>query len=211
MKLKILKSKKKAKVRARRRIRIIRKKPTRRRISRPSKSKAIRSRKPKRIRIRRAPVSTKQIQSPEHEKALAALALMRRAGLSLSKATKLQRIKPRTFLRHVGSAVHRSGPGKPWKATATDNIKAQMRVLTPKGPVMAVVRGSVERKRLSQYEFALRQFRAAEVGADKELEKFKGLTVGGHVLVTDLNELIQLEEAGKLDFDNLYYSVGGGS
>ena len=86
-----------------------------------------------------------------------------------------------------------------------------MRVLTPKGPVYAVVRGSRERTRLARYEIALRQFRAGEDGADKELEKFKGLSVGGHPLVTDLNQLIQLEEAGQLDFDNLYYSVGGGS
>ena len=45
----------------------------------------------------------------------------------------------------------------------------------------------------------------------KDLKKFKGLTVGGHPLVTNLNQLIQLEEAGQLDFDNVYYSVGGGS
>lgn len=86
-----------------------------------------------------------------------------------------------------------------------------MRILTAKGGVFDVVRGSRERTRNARYEIALRAFRAGEDGAMEELKKFEGLTVGGHVLVTDLNQLIQLEEAGKLDFDNLYYSVGGAS
>jgi len=72
------------------------------------------------------------------------------------------------------------------------------------------VRGSRERTRLARYEIALRKFRAGEDGAEKELATFRRLTVGGHVLVTDVNLLIQLEEAGQLDFDSLYYSVGSG-
>jgi len=187
-------------------------KRTQRRLSRPRhKVTAKRSRKAKRVRRYRTPLPAIQFQSPEHINALAALARMRRDNVSLAKATRLEHIKPRTFLRHVGSAVYRSGPGKPWKAASSDSLKARMRVLTPKGPVNVVVRNSRERKRLSQYEIALRQFRAGEDGAEKELEKFRGLSVGRHVLVTDLNQLIQLEEAGELDFDNLYYSVGGGS
>ena len=86
-----------------------------------------------------------------------------------------------------------------------------MRILTPKGTVYEVVRGSRERTLNARYEIALRSFRAGEDGAVEELKNFEGLTVGGHVLVTDLNQLIQLEEAGKLDFDALYYSVGGRS
>jgi hypothetical protein len=192
------------------------------RIRRGSKSKSNRksarlirvkrsSRKAKRIRVKRMlALSPRELnsQSPTHEKALAALGLMRRVDLSLAKATRSEHIKPSTFLRHVGDAVYRSGPGKPWKARKSDDLKARMRVLTPKGPVYDVVRGSRERTRNARYEIALRAFRAAEDGAVEELKKFEGLTVGGHVLVTDLNQLIQLEEVGKLDFDNLYYSVG---
>jgi hypothetical protein len=40
---------------------------------------------------------------------------------------------------------------------------------------------------------------------------FRGQTVGGHELITDPELLIQLEEAGQLDFDVLYFSVEGGS
>jgi hypothetical protein len=150
-------------------------------------------------------------QTVVQQKALAALARMRRDKLSLSKATRIEHIKPSTFLRYVGSAVHRSGPGKPWKPTKTDRFGARMTVLTAQGPMAVFVRGSIEKTRLARYDIALRKWRAGEDGAEKELMAFQGQTVGGHVLITDSNLLIQLEEAGQLDFDTLYFSVGGGS
>jgi len=195
-------------------------KPTKKRTEKKAHLRPARSiRKPKnkrrstavRIRRRRHSVTQGEIQSPVHTQALAALARMRRDNISLSKAARLEHIKPDTVLRHVGSAVHRSGPGKPWKATKSDSLKARMRILTPKAPVLEVVRSSRERILLGHFETAIRMFRAGEDGAEKELQKFQGLKVAGHVLVTDLDLLIQLEEAGQLDFDNLYYSVGGGS
>jgi hypothetical protein len=51
-------------------------------------------------------------------------------------------------------------------------------------------------------------FRGAEEGAEAALKTFKGKTVGGHKLITDTKLLIQLEEAGQLDFDAFYKSVG---
>jgi hypothetical protein len=160
---------------------------------------------------RRYSVLKTERQTLAHQKALAALGHMRRDNLSLAKATRLEHIKPSTFLRHVGSAVHRSGPGKPWKASKSDTLAAKMRILTPQGPVFDIVSGLRERRLLAGYEKALRKFRAGEDGAEEELQAFKGQTVAGHVLITDPHLLIQLEEAGQLDFDTLYFSVGGGS
>lgn len=150
-------------------------------------------------------------QAVVYQKALAALARMRREKLSLAKAAQIEHIKPSTVLRYAGSAIHRSGPGKPWKPTKSDRLGTGMTVLTTQGPTTVFVRGSVERRRLAHYDIALRRWRADEDGADKELMAFQGQTVGGHVLITDPDLLIQLEEAGQLDFDTLYYSVGGGS
>jgi len=147
--------------------------------------------------------------SATRTRALAALARMRRENRSLAEATRLEHIKPSTFLRHLGSAVYRSGPGKPWKAAKADRFSARMTVLTAQGPTTVFVRGSRERTRLARYDIALRKWRAAEDGADKELMAFQGQTVGGHVLITDPTLLIQLEEAGQLDFDSLYFAVGG--
>jgi hypothetical protein len=84
-----------------------------------------------------------------------------------------------------------------------------MTIRTDKGPVFTVVRSSAERILLARYEVALRRWRAAEDHAERELLKFKGKKVAGYVLITDPDVLIRLEEAGQLDFDNLYYSVGG--
>jgi hypothetical protein len=86
-----------------------------------------------------------------------------------------------------------------------------MTVLTSRGRIDAVVRNSRERKLLHRYEFALRMFRAGEDGAEAALKAFEGETVGGHALVTDLKLLIELEEAGLLDFDSLYTSFGAQS
>lgn len=128
--------------------------------------------------------------------------------MSLAKAAKLEHIKQSTFLRYAGSAVYRSGPGKPWKATKSDRLSAKMTILTRQGPIFDVVRSSKERTRLALYDNAVRKFRAGEDGAAKELASFEGETVAGHELITDPDVLIQLEEAGQLDFDALYYSAG---
>jgi hypothetical protein len=161
----------------------------------------------RKIRIRRIPRTPRQ--SALHGKALDALGRMRRLGWSLNKAAKSEHIKSQTILRHVGKALYRSGPGKPWKATKSDRLAEKMAVLTEQGPVFAVVRSSIERTRLSRYNTALRKWRAAEDGALQELLAFEGQTVAGYVLITDPDVLIRLEEAGQLDFDAFYYSLGG--
>lgn len=175
------------------------------------------ARKPQRRSAKRRPIQllpaipVSQRDADIRERALRALGRMRRDGDSLSKATQLEGIKPKTFLRVAGSAVRRTGRGKQWKAVPEDQISALMTVLTEKGPVTAVVRNSRERRLLGQYDAALRMFRAGEDGADTALKAFEGKTVGGYRLITDTKLLMQLEEAGQLDFDTLYTSFGVGS
>jgi hypothetical protein len=185
-----------------------------RKIRKPA-ARSIRKRVPKRrrqrsIRLRRFLIPRNKQQSIAHQKSLAVLAEVRR-GESFSNAAKRERIKQKTVLRYVGNALYRSGPNKPWKATKTDRIPAKMTILTENGPVFAVVKSSVERSRLSRYDIALRKWRAGEEGAEQGLLTFEGQTVAGYVLITDPDMLIQLEEGGGLDFDELYYTVGGGS
>lgn len=144
-------------------------------------------------------------------RAVRALGLMRRRKISLSKAARQARIKPETLRRYAGTALYRSGPGKPWKARSEDQIAQSMTVITSRGPLSVIVRNSRERKLLHQYDASLRMFRAGEDRAEAALKAFKGKTVGGHRLITDTKLLIQLEEAGQLDFDALYTSFGAGS
>lgn len=175
-----------------------------------SRKRATRRRRQRSIRLGRFLIPRNKQQSIAHRKSLAVLAEVRR-GESFNKAARQEHIKPKTVLRHVGTALYRSGPNKPWKATKTDRIPAKMTILTEQGPIFVVVRSSVERTRLSRYDIALRRWRAAEDGAEQELLTFKGQTVAGYELITDPDVLIRLEEGGGLDFDEFYASVGGGS
>jgi hypothetical protein len=120
-------------------------------------------------------------------------------------------MKLNTFRERAGRYLHRSGPGKPWRARSEDELAVSMTILTSRGRVDAIVRNSRERRLLHRYELALTGFRAGEDGAEAALRAFEGKTVAGHTLITDPKLLIQLEEAGYLDFDNLYTSFGGRS
>ncbi len=57
----------------------------------------------------------------------------------------------------------------------------------------------------------IRMFRAGADGAEAALKAFEGKKVGGHTLITDIKLLIELEEAGQLDFENFYTAIGGRS
>jgi hypothetical protein len=137
------------------------------------------------------------------------LGLMRREGRSASQAARMLRMKLATFLKGAGRFVYRSGRGKPWKVRSEDQLAFDMEVLTPQGRVTVTVRNSRERRLLHAYETALRMFRGAEDGALEELKRFENKSVGGQVLVTDMNQIIELEGADLVDFDSLYTSPGG--
>jgi len=83
-----------------------------------------------------------------------------------------------------------------------------MNILTEFGPTPEIIRNSRERKLLGRYNRALRMFRAGEDGAEAALLAFRGKKIAGHTLITDTKELIRLEEGGRLDFDDLYSSLG---
>ena len=128
---------------------------------------------------------------------------------SLAEACRNAGIKQSTFKREARTALYRSGKNKQWKATKSDRLEAVMNVPTEDGLQPTLVKGFRERSRLSRYDNALRRFRGGERGALANLLSFKGLKVGGRQLITDPNILVTLEEAGVLDFDEIYTSPRG--
>lgn len=118
-------------------------------------------------------------------------------------------MKLETFRKGAGRNLYRSGLGKPWKARGSDQLRFLMTVKTDRGPVEAIVRNSRERKLNHQHESAVRMFRAGEDGAEAALKQLEGQKVGGHVLVTDIKVLIELEEAGQLDQSEGFYRAIG--
>ena len=131
-----------------------------------------------------------------------------REGDSLARAIREEGLKRDTFIRRMRQALRRNGPGKPWKAIPEDKLSSVMNVLTEFGPKTEIIRNSKERKLLGSYNRALRMFRAGEDGAEAALQEFRGKKVAGHTLITDIRILNQLEEAGRLDFDDLYSALG---
>jgi hypothetical protein len=167
---------------------------------------------PKHGRVRRKKlVAVSRRQEITDPRVARALGLMRREGSSASEAARREKMKLKTFRQRAGRYLYRSGPGKPWKARSEDQLAFSMTILTSRGPLDVIVRNSRQRKLRHRYELALRMFRAGEDGAEAALKALEGKTVGGHRLITDTNLLIQLEEAGQLDFDSLYTSFGAWS
>jgi hypothetical protein len=134
-----------------------------------------------------------------------------RRGESLSRAARAEHVKPATVKKYVGGQLRHHAPGKRWKSTKSDRLTAYLNVPTPLGPVTVPVRGSRERSRLARYNVALARWRRGEPGADAELAAFEGQTVGGHPLITDVGLLATLEDAGALDFEELYGSLARGA
>jgi hypothetical protein len=196
MKRKTLKSPKKRKIQNRKRSRITQVKRS------PRKHRPVRRKKLAAVSRRRA------ITDPRVARALG---FMRRERVSASAAARREKMKLETFRKRAGRFLYRSGKGKPWKARSQDQLRFSMTVLTSRGPLDVVVSNSRQRKLLSQYNFALRMFRAGEDGADAALKAFEGKRVGGHMLITDIKLLIELEEAGQLDFEGFYVAIGARS
>ena len=175
-------------------------------VTRPRKNRRKQRRmKPKRLVHAR---SRKTISDPRVARALG---YMRREGVSASEAAHREKMKLETFRKRAGRYLYRSGRGKPWKARTEDQLRFSMTMLTSRGPLDVIVSKSRERKLLSQYNLALRTFRAGEDGAEDALKAFKGKMVGGHPLIVDIKLLIELEEAGQLDFEGFYVAIGGRS
>jgi len=133
---------------------------------------------------------------------------MRREGISASEAARRVGMKLYTFLRGAGPALYRSGPGKPWRVRDDDELAFLVTIPTARGPMTVVARNLRERKLAGAYLSTLRRFRAGEDGAEAALKAFAGKTVGGQKFITETKLLIQLEEAGLLDFENLYTPIG---
>jgi hypothetical protein len=84
-----------------------------------------------------------------------------------------------------------------------------MNILTPQGQAVAEVPNANERELNANHVAAVTKWRRGERGAVAALAKFKDKTVAGLPLVVDPRVLAELEEAGELDFPELYVSPGG--
>jgi hypothetical protein len=154
---------------------------------------------------------TNEREAKVRQRALAALARMRREKMSLAEAARLEHIKPSTVLRHIGSAVRQDRPGGRYRATAGDKFRRDLQVPTVLGPVSVPVHGSKSASEISQYSNAVAVY--LRTGKLSQLERFKGKTIrvrGNEIeLITDPGTLSVLAQAGALQLDQLYAAFAG--
>lgn len=142
------------------------------------------------------------------DRALEALALMRREGSSLTKAAKAAGTTADTLKKYARSALRRTKAGA-WKATKWDRLAREMRFPTPSGPIELEIKDSRSASVLGSYWAAVDRY--LKTGDSDVLHPFRGRAIraGGvaRVLVTDTRTLRRLAGAGVVEFEDIYSRI----
>jgi hypothetical protein len=143
-----------------------------------------------------------------HEKAGSVLTRMRREGVSLSQAVKLEHTTPAAVRRHAGDALVRSTRGR-FEATSVDRHYRRLWFVTPTGLTIVETRDSRAATLVAEYDNAVQRFLAT--GNSASLDRFEGrvLRAGGrsYPFVTDLDVFEELGRQGEISFESIYASA----
>lgn len=136
-----------------------------------------------------------------HERALDALALARREGLSLAEASRLTGLSPEVVLREAGAGFRREG-GR-WVARPFDRLPREMAVLTATGPEWVMIRDSRTASLVAAHANAVRAY--VQHGDEEPLRRLprRGIRVGGRTIAleTDPVRLDRLAGGGELHYE----------
>jgi hypothetical protein len=147
-------------------------------------------------------------EAEERELALATVALMRREGIPLSKAARIQGVSPRTVLEFARPALRLGRDGEYW-ALPYDHIPRTLNFWTSGGTITVTVYDSRTATDIAEYMNAVRKY--VRTGDTSGLERFKNksFVADGRVrrFVTDPDVLDELADAGSLaGIESLYYA-----
>jgi hypothetical protein len=149
-------------------------------------------------------------EAQARERALAALAAMRREELSRSAAAKAHRTSSSTMERYVGSAIRKDGKGR-YRAIPHDRISRTLNFLTETGNIALKVRDSRIASSIGEHRNAIAIYE--RTGDLSVLAPFEGRSfrVGGveYRFVTDPGTLDRLADADELGIEQLYLSTQG--
>lgn len=134
-----------------------------------------------------------------------AVSKMRSEHLSLTKASREFGLDPRTVVRRGGSALRKRG--RRYEPKHNDRLLRPLIIPTPQGNSLIGVRDYRQAVLLADYWNAVQRY--LETGDASSLERFQGKhvidAVGKEVqLITDLDQLNRLGNAGSLSFESLY-------
>jgi hypothetical protein len=151
-------------------------------------------------------------QEQAKERSLAVLALVRRKGDSVRKASNLYRTTPKTVFRYVGSAFRQDGPGKRYQPTRFDRISRTLNFWNEEGNLVVVtVKDSRIASLIARHPHALTAY--ARTGDVNVLAPYKNKTfrAGGvtYRFLTDTQIIDRIADADELGIETLYVSALG--
>lgn len=143
----------------------------------------------------------RQSATDARERALAALALSRREGVSLTRASRLTHTTRRTVLRHAGRGFRQEG--RRYVPRPFDRIPREIAVLTDEGPEWVTVRDSRTASLIAEHANAVRHY--LQTGDDTDLRALRRtqIVVRGQriTLPVDLELIDPLAAGGELHYE----------
>jgi hypothetical protein len=149
-----------------------------------------------------------QRETEARERALAALARMRREGRSLRAAATAEGTSPGTVKRYVGSAL-RQEPGGHYRPTPRDRIVRELLFPMASGDLPVRTRSSQDATMLSEFFHDRDKLLRGELSSNSFEEKWRGKRVAGRELFADAAEILRMGEADVLPLESLYASTTG--
>jgi hypothetical protein len=170
----------------------------------------------KRVRINR-PTALKKPLTPRKARKLSpspqtsqrvakAIAKMRTEGWSLRRASLQVGVAPATVIKWASPTLRKNKRGR-YGAKTTDSLLRTLMIPTPQGTEEIGVRGLSTASLLGRYWSAVHRY--YETGDTSGLQKFRGQSVTAvdgkkYPLLTDLEILNRLGNAGEVSFESLY-------
>ena len=144
-------------------------------------------------------------QQEAYERALLALGLMRRDGLSLAAATREAGTQPETARRFIRAVLIRVR-GR-WEAKPADRLQRRMLFYDTKGTKFVTIRSSAAASHIGEYHNAMKEF--LETGNRSKLKPFAGRSIVDargqrHRFVTGPKVIRRLARAGEFRFESIY-------
>jgi hypothetical protein len=123
---------------------------------------------------------------------------------TLSAAASAEHTTVKTIKQLLPAALVQDRPGGPIRVRAADPYSARVEIITNDGPLVVTARGSRERELAGRHRVTvIRVLRNEEPSS--ALHQFRGKSVGGHSLATDINVLLEPAHGGVLEqLDSLY-------
>jgi hypothetical protein len=138
-------------------------------------------------------------------RAFAAINRVRRGqSKTLSSAARAENTTVKSIRRLLPSALLQDRPGGRIRVKVGDRYSARVEIFTGSAPLHVTAHGSRERELAGRHRATVIKVLRGDEPASA-LHQFRGKSVGGHPLVTDINALSEPAHGGVLDqLDSLY-------